>query len=66
MQSKEVSQNLADARRMEAEVDDAFTGQGQTEKQNSLSKTNQAAGWDKRRAGAKSAGIAEALRILTP
>lgn len=51
--SKEVSQNLAETRRMEAEVDDAFTGRDQAAKQNSLSKVNQAAGWDKRRAGAK-------------
>lgn len=51
--SEELKRNLEDARSLAASVDDAFEGEGQQLKQNSLSKTNQSAGWDARRAGAK-------------
>lgn len=55
VQDAELERNLAEAKAMDAKVDDAFRGADQAQKQNSLSKTNQAAGWDKRRAGAKKA-----------
>lgn len=51
--SEELKRNLEDARELATSVDDAFKGEGQQLKQNSLSKTNQSAGWDARRAGAK-------------
>ena len=51
--SDRVTVNLEAARSLSAEVDDAFVGADQQLKQNSLSKTSQSAGWDRRRAGAK-------------
>ena len=53
VQSNEVQQNLEEAKKLDATVDDAFVGADQKLKQNSLSKSNQSAGWDSRRAGAK-------------
>lgn len=55
--SAEVSANLQSLDALDSKVEDAFTGAAseQRQKQNTLSKTNQAAGWDSRRAGAKKA-----------
>lgn len=53
--SAEVSDNLRQLDELDQKVEEAFTGAAmeQREKQNSLSKTNQAQGWDSRRTGAK-------------
>jgi Mg-chelatase subunit ChlD len=59
LQNEEVRQNLAETKELEATVDDAFVGADQKLKQNSLSKSNQSAGWDSRRAGAKKLPPAE-------
>ena len=53
LDSAEVASNLEDVKKLEAEVEDAFVGADQTRKQNVLSKSQQAAGWDARRVGSK-------------
>jgi len=53
IQSEEVSANLREVAELEAAVDDAFQGTNQMHKQNVLSKAQQAAGRDARRAGSK-------------
>jgi hypothetical protein len=55
LQSEEVITNLGQVQDLEVEVEDAFSGANQAHKQNLLSKANQAAAWDQRRAGAKKA-----------
>ncbi len=56
LDSSAVTSNLQELKKLEADVDDAFVGEGQAHKQNILSKTNQAAGWDNRRTGSKNSG----------
>lgn len=53
LQSPTVQKKLEDVGRLEAEVDDAFTGEGQKAKQNALSKGSAAAAYDSRRPGSK-------------
>lgn len=53
IRSDEVEANLRDVAELEAAVEDAFAGADQMRKQNVLSKQEQAAGWDARRAGSK-------------
>ncbi len=53
IKSEAVMDNMSQLRALEVEVDDAFQGANQPEKQNLLSKTKQAAGRDGRRKGSK-------------
>ena len=53
MQSAPVAAQLESLNLLDAEVDDAFTGADQREKQNALSKTRGAAALDERRPGSK-------------
>ena len=53
MESEAVSDNLAEVKALEAQVQDAFQGDGQKAKQNSLSKSSMAQSVDARRAGSK-------------
>ena len=53
IKSEAVMDNMMQLRALEVEVDDAFRGVNQPEKQNLLSKTKQAAGRDGRRKGSK-------------
>ena len=55
IQSPTVSQNLAELEALEDEVEEAFTGADQAQKQNRLSKERQAKSWNGRRAGSKKA-----------
>ncbi len=55
MKRKEMQEKLEHLSRLRIEVEDAFQGADQAEKQNLLSKSNQAAGRDGRRAGSKRA-----------
>lgn len=53
MRREDVRRKLEELESLQAEVDDAFRGADQAEKQNLLSKSRQAAGLDGRRAGSK-------------
>ena len=59
MQKKEITRKLEQLESLRSEVDDAFEGADQLQKQNRLSKTRQAAGLDGRRAGSKKAQTAQ-------
>ena len=51
--SQAVTEHLAEVQELLEEVKEAFEGADAPAKRNSLSKEQQAAGWDKRRAGSK-------------
>ncbi len=53
MRQKKIQLKLEDLSRLQSEVEDAFEGANQADKQNLLSKSNQAIGRDGRRAGSK-------------
>ncbi len=55
MRQKKIHQKLEELRSLASEVEDAFEGANQADKRNHLSKSNQAAGRDGRRAGSKKA-----------
>ena len=55
MKQEGIQRKLQDLKRLQSDVEDAFQGANQTDKRNLLSKSNQAAGRDGRRAGSKRA-----------
>jgi Ca-activated chloride channel family protein len=55
--SAPVSKKLEEAKSLDAEIDDAFSGAGQADKQNRLSKSKLQSGKDARRAGAKAQAV---------
>ncbi len=57
MKRDEIRKKLEEVSRLATEVEDAFEGADQSAKQNHLSKANQAAGRDARRAGSKRGGL---------
>ena len=53
MKQKVIEQKLEELKRFQSDVEDSFQGADQLRKRNLLSKYNQAAGRDGRRAGSK-------------
>lgn len=57
VQSAPVAAKLEEAKSLRRDIDDAFSGEGQAEKQNRLSKAKLQSGKDARRAGAKAQAV---------